>query len=208
VHKRAAGAGRRFESSPFVKEAGPLWKQATAAAFLDALAAGDLPGRAFNRWLGQDYHFARGLLSFQAIVLARVPRPAHATLIGGLAALDSELVWFEAHARRRDVSLDAPLHPACRRYTDFLIRAAYTEHPRALVAMLFGVEVSYLAAWSALEPKGPYAEFIERWSNPRFEEYVQALRRLAEEHHDAAGQQLFNEVLVHEREFWRMSREG
>jgi thiaminase/transcriptional activator TenA len=207
VHKRAAGAGRRFESSPFVKEAGALWKQATTAAFLDALAAGNLPGRAFNRWLEQDYHFARGLLSFQAIVLARALRTAQATLIGGLASLDSELSWFEAHAQRRGVSLEAPLHPACRRYTDFLIRAAYTEHPRALVAMLFGVEVSYLAAWSALEPKGAYAEFIERWSNPRFEEYVRALRRLAEEHHDAAGQQLFNEVLVHEREFWRMSRE-
>ena len=37
-----------------------------------------------------------------------------------------------------------------------------------LIAMLLGVEASYLAAWSAFAPAGPYAEFLARWSSADF----------------------------------------
>ncbi len=204
MNDRSTG-GNLFEAAPFVRAAGSLWKEATTAAFLEAIAAGSLPGAAFERWLVQDYHFARGLLAFQALALARAPRHCHEALVGGLAALDQELRWFESQATRRGLDLKQPLHPTCRRYTDFLVRRGYTETAPALMAILYGVEVSYLAAWSALEPEGAYAEFIERWSNPHFREYVGVLRRLAEMEICPASQPLFNEVLRHEREFWRMT---
>lgn len=93
----------------------------------------------------------------------------------------------------------------CRRYGDFLIQAAYSEPYPVLLAMLFGVEASYLAAWSRLPPKGPYAEFIDRWWNPRFADYVASLRVLTEGNLHESGQRNFDGVLAHEREFWKMT---
>jgi formylaminopyrimidine deformylase / aminopyrimidine aminohydrolase len=187
-----------------IQHAGPLWDEATHAPFLEALAAGTLPVEAFHRWLAQDYLFTKDLTAFQATLLAKAPRDCHKALVGGLGALDKELEWFEFHARSLQVDLDIPPHPTCRRYTDFLLRCAHTEVYPILIAMLFGVEASYLAAWSALTPAGPYEEFIARWSSRDFAAYVQALGGLADRHPHEAAQQHFNQVLVDEREFWKM----
>jgi thiaminase len=191
-----------------VRNARPLWDEATRSPFLDALAAGSLGADAFLRWLRQDYLFASGLMAFQAILLSKAPRDCHRPLIEGLAALDCELGWFESHTTRLLVDLDIAPHATCRRYMDFLIRCAYTEPYPVPLAMLFGVEASYLAAWSALLPSGPYAEFIERWSSADFAAYVGRLGALADRNPHEAAQEHFNEVLVYEREFWEMSWEG
>jgi formylaminopyrimidine deformylase / aminopyrimidine aminohydrolase len=191
-----------------IRDAGRLWGEATRPLCLDAVAAGTLAANAFQRWLAQDYLFAKDLMAFQALLLTKTPRDCHAPLIGGLAALDKELGWFESHGARHQVDLDVASHPTCRRYTDFLIRCAYTQPYQVLLAMLFGVEAAYLTAWSALPPSGPYAEFIERWSSSDFAAYVSALGGLAERHPHDAAREHFNEVLAHEREFWRMSWEG
>lgn len=194
--------------SDLLQSAGPLWHDATHSPFLTAAADGTLPTPAFQRWLAQDYLFAKSLTAFQAIVLAKIPRSCHKPVIAGLAALDSELDWFESHAARLQLDLDLPPHPACRRYIDFLMRTAYTQPYPVLLAVLYGVEASYLAAWSALPPQGPYREFIARWSSSAFQQYVDALRALAEQHTHPAAPEYFNRVLVHERDFWRMSWEG
>ena len=197
-----------FEQSPLVEQAGELWRAATHAQFLSAIGEGTLPHDAFQRWLVQDYLFARGLTTFQAIAAAKTPRPAQKLLIAGLAAMDQELDWFEERAAKVNLSLDVPTHPVCRRYVDFLIASAYTRPFKVLLAILYGVEASYLVAWSSLEPTGPYAEFIDRWSNTSFAEYVRGLLQLTECHEHADRQESFNEVLRHERDFWRMTWEG
>jgi len=194
--------------SDLIRNAGALWREATTSPFLDALAAGTLPEEAFARWLAQDYLFATNLVGFQAIVLAKARRDCHGPLIAGLAALDSELGWFERHAARLGVDLEVRPHPVCQGYCDLLMRAAYSHPLGVLLAMLYGVEVSYLAAWSALQPKGPYAEFIERWSNPGFAAYVDSLRELAGRYPHEGTQAAFNRVLEAERDFWRMAWEG
>jgi hypothetical protein len=43
------------------------------------------------------------------------------------------------------LQLNAPVHEVCRRNCDFLIQAAYREPYPVLLAILFGVEASYLA---------------------------------------------------------------
>ena len=151
---------REFEESPLVVGAGELWHEATEAAFLSAIRDGNLPREAFQRWLVQDYSFAKGLATFQAIAVARAPRPAQIVLIGGLSALDAELDWFEQNAQQQALDLNSALHPTCRRYVDYLIASAYTQPFEVLLAILYGVEASYLCAWSALEASGTYAEFI------------------------------------------------
>jgi thiaminase/transcriptional activator TenA len=191
-----------------IRDAGPVWKQGTTSSFLDAVAGGNLPSEAFRRWLSQDYLFAKGLMAFQAITLAKAPRDCHQPLVAGLAALDNELSWFEAHAARLQLDLEIGPNPICRSYTDFLMRAAYSQPYPVLVAILFGVEASYLAAWSALKPAGPYAEFIQRWSSEAFADYVSALGALTERHRHESAQNHFNTVLIRERDFWQMSWEG
>jgi len=202
------GDSPRVFDAALIRDAGSLWRQATQSPFLESVARGDLAPEAFARWLAQDYLFAGGLLEFQAIVVSKVPRPCHSPLIAGLTALDLELGWFESHAARLKLDLSIEPHPACRRYCDFLLHAAHTSPFAVLLAIVFGVEVSYLAAWSALKAAGPYAEFIERWSNPAFADYVASLEALAERYKDARQQAAFNRVLELERDFWRMSWEG
>lgn len=199
---------RPLKDSPLVRAAGTLWKEATTARFLDAVADGSLPAEALNRWLVQDYHFADALTSFQAIAVAKTPREFRKPLVAGLAALGAELDWFEAMAQQRGLNLKSPLHPTCRRYCDFLLRVAYTEPYPILLVVLFGVEASYLAAWSLLPQRGPYQEMIIRWSSPQFAEYVESLRTLAEKHPHEPGQVFFEEVLIHECDFWKMTWEG
>ena len=197
-----------LESCPLIRDAGPLWAQATTARFLNALADGSLPAEVFNRWLAQDYHFAQALNSFQAIALAKTPQEFRKVLLRGLVSLDAELDWFESQAASRGTSLTAPQHPVCRHYCDFLLRVAYIESYPILFVVLFGVEASYLAAWSRLRPTGPYQEFIQRWSSAEFAGYVDSLRSLAEQHPHESRQVYFEEVLNHERDFWTMAWEG
>jgi len=194
--------------SDLIAGAGPLWTEATRSPFLDAAASGTLPPEAFRRWLSQDYLFARGLTAFQGIVLAKVPRDCHKPLIAGLAALDGEMDWFESHAARLALDLAVGTEPACRRYIDFLMRSAYTQPFPVLLAILYGVEASYLEAWGALTPQGRYQEFIERWSSAGFRQYVNSLEALAVRYPHASAQEQFNMVLVYERDFWKMSWEG
>jgi len=199
---------RSLEDSPLVRKAGPLWKEATTAQFLDAVAEGTLPAVALNRWLAQDYLFADALTGFQAIAIAKTPRDFRKPLVAGLVALDAEMEWFEAMARQKGLNLESPRHPTCRQYCDFLLRVTYTEPYPVLFTVLFGVEASYLAAWSRLPRKGPYQELVERWSSPPFAEYVNSLQTLTEQHPHESEQAYFEEVLNHERHFWRMAWEG
>ena len=116
--------------------------------------------------------------------------------------------WFEQNAQQQVLDLNSALHPTCRRYVDYLIASAYTQPFEVLLAILYGVEASYLCAWSALEASGTYAEFINRWSNAHFVEYVRGLLNVCNRHTHELQQEQFNEVLRHERDFWRMTWEG
>jgi thiaminase/transcriptional activator TenA len=197
-----------FAASRLAVGSAELWQPGTSARFLDAVGDGTLPEEAFNRWLVQDYLFVQGFTRFLAVGASRTPRPAQSAMIGGLAALDDELGWFESHAEVRGLDLAAAAHPTCRRYVDHLVAAAYTEPVEVLLAILYGVEVAYTVAWGKLTAQGPYAEFIERWTCPEFQEYVSVLLRLVDAHPHPGQQPAFDEVMRHEREFWRMTWEG
>ena len=197
-----------FEQSRLATGAGELWRRGVTARFLDAVGDGSLPEEAFQRWLVQDYLFVRGFTRFMALTASRTPRPAQSTLIGGLAALDAELAWFEGHAEARSLDLGAAAHPTCRRYVDFLVASAFSDPFAVLLAIIYGVEVAYTVAWGNLEATGPYAEFIDRWTSAEFQRYVAELLRLADTYADPGQQLAFNEVMRHEHDFWRMTWRG
>lgn len=192
-------------SHPLIVGAGELWREGTRSPFLQAIGDGSLPEEAFNRWLSQDYLFVKGLTVAQAVQAAKTPRPMQKSVIAGLSALDAELDWFESHLSQRGIRLNVEPHPVCRRYVDYLIASAYSLPPELMMAILFGVEAAYLAAWSALNSDSPYAEFIQRWSGDAFEDYVQQLGQHALDMNHPDAQIEFNRVMAHEREFWRMT---
>ena len=197
-----------FAGSRLAAGSGDLWEPGTSARFLDAVGDGTLPEEAFNRWLVQDYIFVQGFTRFLAVAASRVARPEQSAMIGGLAALDAELAWFEDHLAGRGLDLSAEANPTCRRYVDYLVAAAYTEPVEVLWAIFYGVEVAYTVAWGKLAAEGPYAEFIERWTSPEFQEYVAELLRITDANPHPGQQPAFDEVMRHEREFWRMTWEG
>ena len=197
-----------FAQGRLARGAGDLWDRGTRAAFLDAVGHGSLPEAVFNRWLVQDYLFVQGFAPFVALTAAKAERPAQSVVIGGLAALDAELQWFEDHLQARGLDPTTPPHPTCRRYIDFLIVTGYSQPKEVLLTPLYGVEAPYTVAWGRLEPTGPYAMFIDRWTNPEFQVYVVELQKLADDHPHEGQQEIFNEVMRHEHAFWRMTWEG
>lgn len=177
------------------------WARATRHPFLDRVRDGSLPRAAFAAWLVQDHRFVGDLLRFQARLLARAPRPAQAVLAAGCVALVEELAWFEEHARRLGLRLDAPPLPATAAYAELLERLDAAEPPAALTA-LWAIERAYLDAWSSALPAAePYREFVEHWTSDGFRAYVAALEALAGE---GAEEELLA-VLRVEHAFWEMA---
>ncbi|MCA3749181.1 MAG: TenA family transcriptional regulator [Rubrobacter sp.] len=188
------------------------WNQATRHPFLDGVREGTLPRGTFETWLVQDYLFVVEGLKFQARLLARAPRRDQALLIGGLAALEEELGWFEEQARRRGLGLDAPRHPTNAAYCGFL--AGLEKEPYAAdITALWALERAYLEAWRGAEPGHPdYREFVEHWTTPGFADYVSRLEGAADAALGEAGEEerrraerAFLEVARLERDFWEMA---
>jgi len=179
-----------------------LWAAATRHPFLDAVRDGNITDAAFDRWLVQDALFVGDLLSFQARLLARAPRPAQAVLVGGCAALVAELDWFEVQAARRGIDLDQRALPATLAYRDLLARLDAAPTDDALTG-LWVLERVYLLAWgSAASDDSPFREFVDHWTEPDFATYVDALGKLAIlEGRD----ELISDVLSHEVAFWDMA---
>jgi formylaminopyrimidine deformylase / aminopyrimidine aminohydrolase len=182
-----------------------LWSSATRHPFLDAVREGTITEAAFDRWLGQDALFVADLLRFQARLLARAPRPAQAVLAGGCVALVEELDWFEVQAARRGIDLQQPALPVTLAYGQLLVRLDDAPYEAAVTA-LWVLERVYLLAWaSAASSSSPFAEFVEHWTAPGFEGYVDGLGELAV----LEGQDdLVADVLSHEVAFWDMALEA
>lgn len=186
------------------------WQVATHHPFLDGVRDGTLPRTAFRAWLAQDYRFVGDLLAFQARLLARAPRRDQALLVGGLAALEAELTWFEAHAGQQGVALSVERHPTTAAYRAFLVGLERWPYAAALVA-LWALERAYLEAWRGAAPGHPaYRPFVERWTAPAFATYVAELERAAEaalvsSERGRADEEAFLAVARLERAFWAMA---
>ncbi|MGH3090446.1 MAG: TenA family transcriptional regulator [Rubrobacteraceae bacterium] len=191
------------------------WKEATEHPFLDKTREGTLPEGAFENWLVQDYLFVLSGLVFQSRLVPRAPRSDQALIIGGLAALESELTWFEEKAQERNLSLDADKHPTNKAYGDLFITLEDRSYPTNITA-LWAVEKAYLDAWTNASPGAPdYREFVEHWTTPEFQEYVAALEEAADSALKAATQSeqaqaeaSFQKVARLERDFWDIAVPG
>jgi formylaminopyrimidine deformylase / aminopyrimidine aminohydrolase len=193
-------------ASELIERNRDAWRAATEHPFLAGVREGTLDPARFSAWLGQDYLFAGALLSFQARLLARAPRPAQPTLVRGAAALVDELTWFETQAGQRGLSLAAVPAPSTLDYLALLGRLDTSPTPVALVA-LWALERVYRDAWQAAAPGAePYREIVAHWTEPGFADYVAELEHLADialtDFPSAEQQTVFDEVLRLEIAFW------
>jgi thiaminase len=178
------------------------WVRATRHPFLVAVRDGSLPEQAFDTWLAQDYLFVLDLVRFQTRLAARAPEFALPVLTTGAAALADELAWFERHASARRLDLNAVPLPATIAYRELLGRLDDATFPAAMTA-LWALERAYLDAWSFAAPgSDPYREFVEHWTAPEFDAYVEALQVAADERPDDT---LLGEVIEAEERFWDMA---
>ena len=183
-----------------------MWTAATRHPFLDAVREGTITDLAFDRWLGQDAVFVGDLLTFQARLLARAPRPAQGVLAGGCVALVAELDWFEVQAARRGIDLGQPALPATLAYNELLGRLDGAPYVVAVTA-LWVLERVYLLAWaSAASKTSPFGEFVEHWTAPGFAGYVDALGELAilDGQDDLVGDPGLHRVPAHDRRSGRV----
>ena len=191
------------------------WRSATGHPFLEGVRDGSLGREAFTGWLVQDYLFVTDGLSFQARLIIHAPRRDQALLIGGLAALEAELGWFEKQAETRSLALDAPRHSTTRAYRDFL-NGLDPEPYAAQITALWALERTYLESWNNAAPGHPdYREFVDHWTTPEFTDYVAGLEEAAGAALEAAGESereraktAFVETVRLEREFWEMALGG
>ena len=188
------------------------WQAATHHPFLERVRDGSLDAAAFSRWLVQDHLFVLDLLRAQARLLAQAPRADQAVLIGGLAALEAELGWFETHGARLGLTLAAERHAVTARYQ----RALGTlQSPPYLfgITALWTLERAYLEAWQGAAPGTPaYAEFVEHWTVPAFAAYVAGLERAvdaalsrASEEEQVQARAVFRGIAHLEAEFWAIA---
>lgn len=211
----ANGADRPLMPAVLIAGEAALWSAATSHRFLAEVKDGALPVPAFQRWLVQDYHFVQGLVRAQARVTAAAPRADWDVLAGGVVSLVRELGWFEEQAVEQAIALDAPVHPICQAYCDFLLALTYAPYA-AQITGIWAVERSYLEAWRSARPGGaPFRRFVEHWTSPEFERYVLRLEQaagVALSGASSAGRlaavDAFRRVAGHEAEFWRLAYEG
>lgn len=200
-------------TTPLLLEHTPpdAWQAATQHDFLVGVRDGTLSPRAFDTWLVQDYLFVADLLGFQARLLARSPRHAQAVLAAGLVGLESELGWFEQHARGRHLLLNVPRHATTEAYRALLERLL-GEAFGIPMASLWAVERAYLEAWRTAAPGAQhFAEFVQHWTVDPFADYVQGLQVAADRelqahpHLLAGATAAVQDVLTLERDFWSMA---
>jgi thiaminase/transcriptional activator TenA len=207
-----------MDTETLLRDHAALWQQATRHPFLDGMRDGTLPADALDRWLAQDEYFVDALLRFQAMVLARAPRPDQLVLAQGLLALAEELRWFEGIAHERGLPADAPLLPACREYIDFL--GAFADDRGAtyssLITAIWTIERAYLDAWLSARPGAPaYRGFVEHWTVEAFAAYVADLAAAANRALAGAAPLVvadatntFRLLAEYERDFWQMAFAG
>jgi formylaminopyrimidine deformylase / aminopyrimidine aminohydrolase len=191
------------------------WRAATVHPFLAGVRDGSVPEDSFDRWLAQDYLFAQALVRAQSRVAAAAPLADVGLLAGGVVAAVGELGWFEEMAARRDVALDASMHPANRAYCDFLLALTSAAYPAQITA-IWALERTYLESWEGARPGAPpYREFVERWTTDEFRSYVGDLQAAVDRQVVASvGEQAreaedaFVRVTRYERGFWDMAMSG
>ncbi|KAA8496654.1 Bifunctional TENA-E protein [Porphyridium purpureum] len=159
------------------------WDRAAVShPFLVAVRSGTIDPAQFERWLVQDYLFVQQFVRFAGSVLSRAPNMSDVKLLlAGIGALTDEIEHFERALDERGLAFrDATPLKATEQYTTQLRVWATSLTWPELISVFWAIENVYNQAWSSCrDAHSPYKEWVERWANHAFSEYVAALDRTA-----------------------------
>eukprot|EP00611_Tribonema_gayanum_P017677 TRINITY_DN3047_c0_g1_i1.p1 TRINITY_DN3047_c0_g1~~TRINITY_DN3047_c0_g1_i1.p1 ORF type:complete len:224 (+),score=62.91 TRINITY_DN3047_c0_g1_i1:152-823(+) len=196
---------------------------ATNHDFLDACADGTVGDQQFNTWLLQDYLFVLEFSRMAGRALSNAPDEHVPLLLGGLAALKEELVWFKYMAQRLGVDLSTAMKkPTNQEYCAFMRELAEHDYTVQLAAY-WAIELVYNKAWqlNGKTPRKPlHQELQQRWGNQELTAFVTALAEEVDKRlHVEVGadevqlmvqrecSEVFGRVMALEVRFWHMAYE-
>ena len=157
--------------------------------FVQGIKKGSLNEDAFKTYVAQDAFFLRAFRQAYALAIAKCDDTETAKIFHKLmAGVLEELNLHKEYSRKLGIDIDKvkPL-PACRAYTDFLLRIAYQKGIDEIVAAIAPCMVLYAFIGKNLaenyDSKSRYIDWIKAYSN----EDMQNLAKQMEELLDTAA---------------------
>jgi thiaminase len=200
-----------------LKNAEQIWIKMLKRPFLKSTADCTISDNVFKSWIQQDYIFVREAIPFIGILLAKSPVPMRTNFIQILSALDTELGLFRKNAEEHGIDIeDIEPSPVCHAYIQFLLTTAYNRTFLEGFTMLYAAEKVYLDSWMVvkknLKGESPWQDFINNWTSPEFQNYVEWLGSTLDElvqdfppRELKKLERLFMKVVQYEYLFWDMA---
>lgn len=202
--------------------AAPVWEAQHTHPFVRGIGDGTLDLDKFRFWVRQDYLFLIEYCRVFALGAARAPdldtMTRFAALLDGTLRIEMDLhrqYAAEFGIGREELEREA-MAPACRAYTDFLVRVSalgdFTELLAALLPCMWGfAEIGQRLAQGSRPADARYAAFIDMYASSEFEELAAWCRGLLDRHAGTlseVGSKRVEEAFVtssrHELAFWEM----
>ena len=167
------------------------WEAQFRHPFVQGVGRGTLDVEALKHWVRQDYLFLIDYVRVFAYGAARAPDLETMTVFADLAqaTVKGEMELHRSYAREFGITteeLEAEVkEPACRGYTDFLIRTAATgsfaELVAALLPCMWGFsEIGQRLAGQGLPADERYARWVQVYADPEFAELAAWCRDLVD----------------------------
>ncbi|MFI5506281.1 TenA family protein [Mycobacterium sp. NPDC051804] len=167
---------------------GDLSAAALAHPFVRGLGDGSLDREIFAGYVAQDAFFLESFARAYALALARsTDTPTLIALAGLISGVADELGLHNSYAARWGIDM-AGVEPssATLAYTDFLLATAVTSDLGLTLAAMTPCMRLYAWLGTSLDAStaGPYAEWVQTYSDPGFESLASQLEGLLDEHAD------------------------
>ena len=163
-----------------------LANAALAHPFVTALADGSLDREVFAGYVAQDAYFLESFARAYALALSRsYDTPTLLALAGLIAGVADELGLHSSYAAQWGIDMaGVEPSPATLAYTDFLLATAATSGLGEIFAAMTPCMRLYAFLGTSLnaDAAGPYAEWVQTYSDPGFEKLASSLEVLLDQH--------------------------
>ena len=160
-----------------------------AHPFVRGIGDGSLPRDMFAGYLAQDAFFLESFARAYALALARSRDTATLlTLADLLAGVRQELGLHASYAGSWGIDMTGvEPQPATSAYTEFLLATACTQDLGVIFAAMTPCMRLYAWLGTSLDAgtAGPYAEWVQTYADPAFDEIACSLERLLDEQPDS-----------------------
>lgn len=156
--------------------------QVLAHPFVRGIGDGSLPRELFAGYIAQDAFFLESFARAYAMALARSPDTSTLLALADLlAGVRQELELHSSYAGSWGIDMAGvePL-PATSAYTEFLLATASTQDLAVTCAAMTPCMrlYAFLGASLDADTAGPYAQWVQTYADPGFEETAYSLERL------------------------------